>query len=72
MGKKENQQVWSISSLIREQDQGAISAAKKNIIEVLPQEFNKDVSKKFRRRKVYSEVKYNIWAAVSVACIFIF
>ena len=67
MGNKEDQQVWSISSLIRKQDQGAISTAKVNIIEVLPQEFNKDVIKKFRKRKVYSEVKYNIWAAVSVA-----
>lgn len=67
MGNKEDQQVWSISYLIRKQDQGAISTAKVNIIEVLRQEFNKDVIKKSRRRQVYSEVKYNIWAAVSVA-----
>ena len=67
MGNKEDQQVWSISSLIRKQDQGAISTAKVNIIEVLRQEFNKDVIKNFRRRQVYSEVKYNIWAAVSLA-----
>ena len=31
--------------------------------EVLPQEFHKSMIKKFKRKKVYSRFKENIWAA---------
>ena len=42
---------------------GARDKARVNVNEVLPQELQKEVIKKFKRRKVYARCKDNIWAA---------
>ena len=34
-----------------------------NVNEQLAEKLHKPVSKKFKRRKVYAKLKYNIWAA---------
>ena len=53
----EYDQLWSLSLLIKK------TGSEVSVNEELAEELHKPVIKKFKRRKVYSRFKDNIWAA---------
>ena len=54
----EYDQLWSLSLLIKKK-----TGSEVGVNEELAEELHKPVIKKFKRRKVYSRFKDNIWAA---------
>ena len=64
MDIKEVWPLWFINCLVKTKSSG-VTLANKSIPqnEQLVEELHKPIIRKFKRRKVYSAFKYNIWAA---------